>query len=330
MKRFLIKISILLLLSGGTIFLFSRFDNDLQPKENPNVIRVKDAIKHDSLDFLFLGSSYTYSGIIPAAFDSSGLRTYNLGISTAGPYFCDIVINDYLKNTHSFPKNIVIDISPITFTETTDNWASYPIHRYLNEPLSNEEIAIKFNLYSAYGSMMQKSLSKGLINLVQHFKNIIQGRQYTNRIDTSTKEYKDIILAKGFEKDCSVYNPSALVKNESTFLSFSNANFNTTKSECFSKLVDALVQKGIKVIIITIPTNKLFGYFSNNFAKEYYSFFSELGKKKDVILIDYRKWGIQFTDNDYRNTDHLNCLGAQKYTNALLKNLKEIQTTQKP
>ena len=133
---------------ASIISVFGKYDNtDRYTSKNPNIYRLNIVSNYDNLDILFLGNSHCYSGIIPRMLDSIGVNSYNLGIATAGISFYEIIINDYLLNVNTPPQNIFIYLGPLTFSSKSDNYIKYPIHRYLDNPISNIEVVLNYKLY---------------------------------------------------------------------------------------------------------------------------------------------------------------------------------------
>lgn len=320
MKKFAYKITILILPLMAAIFLISSKDKLGAFLVNPNIIRVNTAPEYDSLDILFTGSSYTYSGIIPAVFDSAGLKTYNLGISTAGPHFNELVVTDYLKEITKAPKLIVFDISLLSFTSKSDNWGSYPIHRYLNTPLTNEELLFRFGVKDQYFSMVQRSMNKGLENILSQMTGSaiasVSGSRGSDEISTS------VLSEKGFEKICSVIDSSKVLREKHIFEGFRKEDFNIGKAMQFRRFVKELQNKGIQVCVISIPTNRLASFFSNEYLKEHNEFMQEL-----VIDCNLRYYILgeknKLNPEDYRNYDHVNCYGAYKVSTELLEHIRK-------
>ena len=170
MKKFitnLIKFNIVFILIIFSLSGFILFDNlDKKISNNNNIITLQNKIKFDNLDVLFVGSSYCYSSINPSLLDEISLRSYNLGIAAAGVEFYELVINDYIENTKYNPKIIFINVSPITFTSKVDEFDLYPIHRYLENPISHFQLVSKYNHFDRLITMWKKSIGKGITNVL--------------------------------------------------------------------------------------------------------------------------------------------------------------------
>ena len=64
--------------------------------------------------------------------------------------------------------------------------------------------------------------------------------------------------------------------------------------------------KGIDVIFIEIPTNRLSTYFNSTFLSNYENLMNKLGEHTQILRLDSSK----FQKSNYRNIDHMNSSGA--------------------
>jgi hypothetical protein len=167
MRKLGIKVAVFVIVFIVLMKLMGGFDNiDKQTSTNPNIIRIANAHRFDSLDILFVGSSASYSGVNPVYFDSMGLRTYNLSIAAAGPYFYELLVNDYIGSVKQKPKTVFILVMPNTFSEKVDDFYEIGIHRYLENSLSNEKIVQVYPDWTTYPYLLVKSFQKGVGNVL--------------------------------------------------------------------------------------------------------------------------------------------------------------------
>ncbi len=97
MRLFIIKTAVFVFGFLLCIKLIGLLDTSAVNDQQFDLSRLKNSIRFDSLDLLFLGSSYTYSSINPLIFEEAGYRCYNLGISGTGVYFTELILEDYFK-----------------------------------------------------------------------------------------------------------------------------------------------------------------------------------------------------------------------------------------
>lgn len=245
MKVFIIKGIVLISIISLSVWIPGLFDN-ITHSNNLNILRIKNSRHFQELDYLFIGNSYTYSAINPQFFDSLNYKTYNLGIATAGACYYELIIDDYLKQAASFPKNIIVLISPMTFSDKSDSWEAYPIHRHLNKPLSNKYILEKYKIgIGRYLKLLRKSSINGWKNV---FKSLFS---IDFEADGDGKTYK------GFEFVDDVYSQETYDKTLNLYLSLLKDKFPLEKLEYLINVAEGYKAQGINVIFHEIPSFKL-------------------------------------------------------------------------
>lgn len=292
-----------------SLLLVERYDNSL-PVIDASIARVKVAPTIDSLDYLFIGPSYCYDGIYTPMFDSLKKSTFILGVATAGPYFYDILIDDYLKSCKTKPKNILINISLATCSDVMDNWSAYPIHRYLNNPISNESVYLNYAKFNDYKLLLRKSVKKSISNIFSNENNINKN---------FNKLKNDVLHTKGYSYTDQIVNDSMIKKSESVYKKFKTSIFNQKKARCLIDLVKKCKFKNIKVILFEIPTYKLKNYLTPKYINEYNVFKKEI-VENNIVLIEN---GSGLNSSMYFSSiDHMNNNGAKFFTKNLIHKLE--------
>jgi len=282
-------------------FIFSQFDN--KNKTETEVLRVTVAKNIKNLDYIFVGPSYVYNGIIPAAFDSLGLNTFNLGQAAVGPGFSELLIEDYIKASGSLPKTIVLSMSYTTFSDVaSDPWGQFPIHRNLNFPLSNEVVSYKYAGFKEYIKLLRNGFKKGLVNVIS---------SKTELLESSKGK---IFKLKGYSKSMEVYTPAQYASEKKLFLPYLRGDYSNKKEELFLKIVKQYKDQNIRVVVIEPPTFKLKDFFTNEFKHRY----KELKGKCAALGIDIVETNISLDSTCFKNLDHLNYRGARFYTQYLI------------
>ena len=277
------------------------FDNfDKKHSNNHNILSLNNAADFDSLDILFIGNSYTYSSIKPSLFEQQGLKTYNLGIATAGVDFYNLLINDYLDNTNSPPKTVFIELSPMTFSKKSDNFSMIPIHRYINNPISHLEMASKFDLEKELVILYRNSMKKIFYNVKYLFA------------DKVANNFQD----KGFYFSDKVFD----IESEDTtyYNTLFQESFDINKIRKFEDLILSLSKKGVKVVFYELPSNHLERYFNDDYLLSYNSFVNNLSNSFPLLKVNK----LLFKEDNYRNMDHMNNSGANLATNQIIYYLK--------
>jgi len=304
MKKFLSKALLFFILLLIIILIISPFDNlDKSITDNSNVVSLQQKSRFDALDILFVGNSYCYSGIMPIKFDKKNIKTYNLGIATAGPYFYELITNDYLIHTKTKPKFIFVLVSPMTFSNYADNFMIYPVHRYLEKQISNEGIVVDYNLEAKYLDFLTKSVKKGLSNL------------FLNKQKNFDKE---LIESKGFIGSIVINNKKSLNNSEHLYLPLLSEEFDTKKFEYMIDYFIKIKEKGIEIVYFELPTNLSNNYFNKTYLKEYNEALKILESKSLLIPNN-----LKLENHFFRNIDHLNTEGAKLVTQNLINNISK-------
>lgn len=308
MRRFFINLSIFIL--GLNLFIIlpililSSFDNnDKETSSNHNIISLQTCSNYDKLDILFVGNSYCYSSVNTVILDSCNIRSFNLGISTAGVAFYELILNDYLEHSSVPPKLVMILVSPTTFSNKSDNFIAYPIHRYLKDGKSNLWVAFKYNRFDDIFSMYKRSLEKG----IEHLYQPSEGRSDTERYNN-----------KGFYPSSEIYNTNKQKDNESRYLSLKGSIFSQWKIKKLITIANSLKKAGSTVIFFEVPTNDLKKYYSRSYLASYEAAKLRLKDQYDLISVD----GKLFKPENFRNIDHMNSSGATIATKEIVKLLR--------
>ncbi len=300
MKNYILKIIIFTLLSFIIIKGIGFFDNiDKRTHNNHNIYKLNEIENTKTLDILFIGNSYCYSGINNMLFDSLGLETYNMSISTAGPIFYSIIYNNAIIVIENAPKRIFVLISPITFSEKSDNFITYPVHRYLFEPIKNEELVINYNLYDKYIELSFNSFTKAVSNIFNF------GEKHRE------SSYK------GFVPSDKVTNTESENKKKYIYRSFKKEQITKQRIERFTEFIRSIDNKDNEITIFQLPSERISRFFNNEYISAYDSIINQLSTEYKFINID------TVLDNSfYRNIDHLNSKGANIVTRNLIKHLE--------
>jgi hypothetical protein len=300
MYKFIKNVFIYSLILVLIIYSIGKFDNLYKnTMHEPNVQRIVNIPRYDSLDLLFIGSSYTYSGINPKLFLDNKISIYNLGEPAAGPLFYDLLINDYLTSgIKKKPKYIYILFSPLTCIDNTDDFTNFAIHRYLNSPISNEQIVYDFSFYTIYPSLIINSFKKASSRIL------------------SFNRQKKIDSTRGFYNSIDKTNILTEKNEEESYKKINQFVFNDFKFNYLKKVADNLIKNDIKVVFYCLPTNHLSNYLNKSLSTKY-------NNSKLILLNKYKSIdlsNINLDSTHYRNTDHLNYYGANIISDSIINN----------
>jgi hypothetical protein len=308
-KKLFYRIS-LLVLPLICILLFIESRDRMLPSTDGSVARVKVAAELCPADYLFVGPSYCYNGIYIPAFDSLEQSAFILGVATAGPYYYEVLIDDYLKSCKVKPKTVCLSLNLATCSDVLDNWTAYPIHRYLNEPLSNELVFYRYTNFKDYILLMRKSIKKTFSAVFENKKELIAKR---NKVEQYTSE------SRGFSGTDEIVNDSIIKANEHNYEKFKTTVFNNRKADHFIGLIKKYKDQNVNIVVFEIPTFKLKTYLTPQYLQDYNLFKHKL-KELDINFVEDEK-----TVDDYRffsSTDHMNSSGAIVFTRGLINKLE--------
>lgn len=288
---------------------FEQFDNvDRAKSKNTNIQSLQWKSNFDSLKVLFLGNSYLYSGIKPNVISDRGLKTYNLGIATAGPVFYRLVLEDYLKHTKATPEVICVLLSPMTFTSLSDNFTDYPIHRYLESPMSSFGVIIQSRNLSAALSSLKRTIEKGMSNLMNN----------SNPINNEIPEF--VVRNMGYVPSAKVATDAVITEGFSKYNSLGVEDFSNSKRQSYVRFLNYAQSTGARIILLELPSNRISEIFSAEYMNDYNKTLEDLSERYKLISLSKE----DFREDFYRDIDHLNDKGAQLATILTLEKLHAL------
>lgn len=298
MKGFWLKLFLFIFCNLSIMYIVGRLDNSCN--KDIQIRRLKDAFQKDSLDFLFLGNSHSFNGVIPDSV-CPGKKVFNLGMPAASIFTLELIF-EQIKATKMRVGAIIINLGPEMFADGADDFARYPYHRYFPNPYSNEHLFFKGLISrSEYLTLTFKSFKSGLR------RGILQ-----NCFLGDTAQHKNGYIPRdGFGTD-SVYLNQGYI-----YQKFMSCSFNSDKANRLLSLIDEMSKSGIKVTIHEMPDFKLRNYFSKDFLQDLDSFFLDLGE----IVPTFRLRNSVSSSIHFADSDHLNHSGAVIYSKVLRDSL---------
>lgn len=316
MLKLLIKIGFLFGFAVALIWGLSRFDNT-RPLAQESVQRLSVAPEYTDLDYLFVGPSFMYAGLDPHRFEATGHKAFNLGTMDAGPWYCDLIVDDYMATSKSQPDEILLCLSPLMFTNFADVWWRYPFHRYLNTPVSHEQVLKEYRPLRTVHRMYRESAQKGALNLV--WKGDPQ-----HEVDSLRQQLRDR-LGYTYVDNGSPIDPKNTMANEARFKqqeaigkTYKDYLFVPRKMPDYLSMIEKWEALGIKVTVVEIPTCETEQYYVKSFIAEYNKLKDELVKREIPLVAkdDFAHNPLYFGD-----IGHLNRFGGREYTKYVLNKL---------
>lgn len=281
--------------------------------------------RNKSVDTIILGSSYTRHGLLKCFSDED---FPNLSINGQDLYTALQFLKLYLKNTTKINaiKRCILPVGYWFFTKDT-SLSLNALEQDLNSTCLYTLLNDIHNSKKEFVPDFYDYLSTGT-NYDFYLRHCFDVAKLENQIYYSCiPESKDLatsVITKRFSKLSRV---SRVEDARKTMLYFNKllkykSSINENKT-IFSTFLDLLKQNNIELILILAP-------FSSTFIEELdsvtTSLFDELigETRSNYTYIDMNKLSdIQFNDNDFFDSTHLNFEGAEKFTHYINKIIKE-------
>jgi hypothetical protein len=311
MKKFIGQVFLFFFLFSAFLVCIGKFDNvGRSYNSNANIQKLTCMSSFDSLDILFVGNSYCYSGINPAYFDSVKLKTYNLGVATAGVNYYTVLINDYIRTVTKKPKSVFIVVSPFILSGKSDDALNNPVYRFLNHPVSNEKYILSYDpgLIKSYPKICARSFARAAVSSFNFF---------TSKKNFSVRQNNDMYLSKGFIASAKVNTLKDELKTNYLYEPLLKNKFNENKAQQLFALAEGLESENIKVVFFELPSNKLYSFFNKEYLAAYHSFLNALGDK-----FVYMPVKLNLDSSYYRDQDHLNAKGAGLACKAIIAKIE--------
>lgn len=291
-------------------FVLFSFSNALLLLKDGNWMRYQNyqSLVPNTIDIIYMGSSHSEVGIVPAIIDESvNVKSFNYSVTGMRIEQGVFRLRDMLKT--QTPKLIVLD----TFSFT-------PVEE------ENREVLTRW----AFDSL---PLSKNKVEAVNHVIKENREAYYVPFLKYHTR-WKEI-SARDLQllRDQSLYETvgfggtTAIEKMEEEdfyFLEFMyDPNYtvpiNSSQKQCFEEFLEIAKKKNIKILLITVPYKVQLGMSSqeltgiNNFLEQNYV------DQNTVKMLDMNKYyrELDFGYSDLFNEGHVNRSGAKKVSEFL-------------
>ena len=277
----------------------------------------------NSLDLVFVGSSYAYRSFDAEVFDNKlNVNSFNMGSPLQKPVESYYVLKETLKLQK--PSFVIYDVNWGVFNE--DKYFNTKLWNFDNMNFSINKINYLLNVFDTdqYFNAVFKSM-----RYHDEFDELILGKkpkQSSNNIETYLKQYK----GKGF-----VIN-NGIVSLDNIEKPFKNSkenpkvyNWNKKQLKYFRKSVELCKKENIKLVLVTAP---LAPSYLENYNEYWYDYDTihksacALAQQYALKYFDYNminKSENIVTDKDFSDTNHLNYDGAQKISLDFANRLKE-------
>lgn len=257
-------------------------------------IKISSIKIEKSVNTLILGDSHTQTGI-----DDSVLKNA-LNISQPSEHFLYSynVLRLLIDNNPQINK-VILGVSFHSFCRSYDQYIQ-------------DDDKTKF-MYPRYYSILDIDSVKDLGKIpVKQFKGILN-RVFEDIVHSST--IHDYSFIGGFYKsdrsNLSQQTISSAIQRHYYTESGSIQKHSTIQVDYLKKIIQLCKTKKIKLILVNTPINKNYlRMIPKEIVQDYHFTMGQFDK--EVVFLDYHS--IDFTDDCYGDGDHLNSIGAQKFT----------------
>lgn len=307
MKKFLFRLIFAL---SVTFIAFSIADFIITKtlrKNNKLDIVFKGNSNHDLIIF---GSSKAYNHVNPRIIDSVlHVDSFNLGLDGTPFIHQDFIIKQYLKN-NTHPKYIIQIVSNGLFVNREN------LFRYtLFSPYMKDKDVYKFtNKYNGFDwvdyYLPLFRYSKGYEDIIKSSFSIFRKYNYkgcylnTGQMDNSFEKFKK-------------NNPNGIT-----------IEMNKSIMSLFENYIKRCKKENITTFLVYPPTYKSAQKYINN-RDSIISFYKTLSKKYDIPFWDYSDSTISESKTNFSNSQHMNYIGANKFTKSLALKIKEYESSKK-
>lgn len=263
------------------------------------------------------GDSKIKAGIIPNVISDD---MYNIALGGITPIENYYYLKEYFEN-HGTPETVILSYGAHHFKVIETFWSrSVYFHRIDNSDLeeliktsyeyddakeitdNSEKLSLQYRFYSVskYGKALLNSLGKDRIEINDDMYRYVQsnrGRGYFGTMESCD--------SLGYEATFDSFKPLKII------------------DYYFRKTIDMCLDKGVNVIVETLPLNEAtYNACSNSFLDDYNNYMNEIQKDYPNITVNSSMW---YLDNGlFGDSAHLNQRGAEEYSKYIKEKYPEI------
>lgn len=273
----------------------------------------------DTLDLVFIGSSYCYRSFDPEVFDNTlRINSFNMGSPLQKPVESYYVLKETLK--YQKPSLVVMDINWGVFNE--DKYFNTKLWNFDNMKLSTNKIGFLLNVFDMdqYFYAMFKTMRYHQ-NTDELIKSVL-GIDVENNIDIQS--YLEKYKGKGFIIDEGVVDVDSI---ENIFKGYSKNprkyHRNEKQLKYLNKIVKLCEKENIDLVFVTAPLSPAYLNLYDTYWYDYEYIKEDANKiseKYGIDHLDYNSINKEeklVTNEDFSDSNHLNYNGAQKISKHL-------------
>ncbi|MCU4158055.1 hypothetical protein J1N10_18920 [Carboxylicivirga sp. A043] len=317
MKRFLIKISLFLILF---IALNQLLGNYIGSKRKlvgyyPS-LRWDDFYntKDNTVDIVFLGSSHCYRSLIPNIFDSIlQVNSFNMGSSFQTPFISDYVLKEIIN--YQTPGMVILELHHSTLGGAKNFGNASHNFDFFSNSKNKYELIIESITLQELGSILFPTYRfNNLKSLIFESKPLGYG------VDKNIHSYyshKGYVETPTYKIDSLVLNMGSVINQDS---------FKDFQIEGVNSIIQLCQENDIRLLIVTQPYNPEYLKTIDNY-KIFHNFADSIANSNHIDYIDFNlsPYKEKFTSDDFYDSGHLFKHGAEKLSNMVANEIKERQ-----
>ena len=256
-------------------------------------------LDRDSLDILFLGSSHIYNSIDPDQYEEeTGLTGFDMSTSNQDASLSYYLLEETLRYQH--PKTVVMDLYGLKLEPLTKT-SSYK--RTLDDMKWSE---VKWEAVRAWLPHMEGE------TLLPRFLTILDFHsRWSSLEDADIHEGNYVTSRRGF---CPTDETADDITHEAYLADEEEQSFSETTENYVNRIVELCQKNDIELILIKTP--------DTGWTEKWHEAGQNLADGYGLEFIDFNepaildKIGLD-DSTDWRNANHLNAAGAEKFTHFL-------------
>ena len=310
MKRLLIKLSIISIVVFSIVLFYEVYLSYVPTSYSFKKSLLEARLK--STEVLILGNSKSFFGINPSYLSSNALNLANVSQTL---YYDEQITLKYIDQLPKL-KRIIIPISYTSLGEQLfdgkENWRDYFYLKYWN---------IEFPELPRYNIKRFSLLY--LFTPITSLKLLLKDKRTSmiENIDTNGYFYVDTLGNSYAISD--KLGRERVAGHDADYKELRVASI-MRDLESFTKQV---TQRGVKIIFITIPTYDTYNKYINRlrFDRDI-EYIKQLSQKYNGCSYTNYSNDHRFVKSDFKDNDHLNFIGAKKFTEIINRELLSVDT----
>lgn len=299
-KKFIVRF--LIFISPLAIFLFF-IETNLRRIDNSYTFKKRNFEKVvDSVELLILGDSHSYYGVDP---EYLSLKSYNLANASQSFFYDKEITFKFLPRITKL-KMVMIPVNYFSFyyrmMDMSENWRDFAYEKFWDIRYPGLSWWDSRN----YSYLMMYSPERTLSFMKVGFKtNLTEGIEFNGHFR------KDTI------GNLAVLNDDVGRMIQKTHQGMINFRLEKENVGYLSELLDTLQKRNIKVVLFTTPVASTYSKFCDpSILSRNHTLISQIANKYDCVYKNYFT-DSRFSFNDFGDNDHLNFLGAKKFSSIL-------------